>query len=69
MEEKEFLKELSAEATKLISRLIADGYLKDANYVRGEQLESQQIPANSYSLPFLRRAAEMFGKEHQEVAK
>ena len=70
MEDKEFPKELSPEATMLVSRLIEDGYVKDANFAKGEeQLEPQRLPANNYSRHFLKNAAEKFGRDHQEVAK
>lgn len=53
----------------LIGRLIEDGYLKDANFAKGEQLEAHQIPHTLYSRHFLKTAAEKFGREHQEIAK
>lgn len=70
MEEKEPPKELSADAASLLARLTADGYLKDANFLKGkeEELEAaaHRVHIDYYARSFYRLAAERFGSDHQQ---
>ncbi|KAL5989800.1 hypothetical protein ACLOJK_010694 [Asimina triloba] len=61
-------KELSLEMVSFVSRLYKEGYLNDESFTKDGELDLGCL-SRSYSFDYLKFAAEMFGQDHQELAK
>ncbi|KAL5997757.1 hypothetical protein ACLOJK_008687 [Asimina triloba] len=62
------LRELSPEFLSFLDRLHEEGYLKEANFMKGRELNLDGC-SNYYFHGFVKSAAERFGHSHQEIAK
>ncbi|CAN8303163.1 unnamed protein product [Cochlearia groenlandica] len=63
------VKELPLEMVSFVKLLYKQGYLKNANFLRGgEEFDVKRLD-QEFARTFVKFAAEKFGKDHQEIAK
>ncbi|XP_031504819.1 uncharacterized protein LOC116267294 [Nymphaea colorata] len=60
--------DFSPELVSFVERLIEEGNLQKANFLKDGKLEVNSL-CSSYARNFVRSAAEQFARDHQEVAK
>ncbi|GMH24903.1 hypothetical protein Nepgr_026746 [Nepenthes gracilis] len=62
------VKEYSSEMEEFLRHLYDEGYFRDANFLPSNKFDISSFE-NGYACNFLKFAAEMFGKDKQEIAK